>query len=97
MNGRYNGVSIQTPGEQDDADPSLDGKRSDGKAIVEIAAVRLSPKVLNFEVPSDFALNLLRLGHFISKMVQNEGGRGVPNANMTAEAARDLVGSDLRL
>jgi hypothetical protein len=96
MNGRSNGVSIQTPGEQDDADPTFDGKRWDGKAIFEIAAIQLSPKVLNFEVRSDFALNSLRLNHIISKMVQNEVVGGESNANRITEAARDLAGSDLQ-
>jgi hypothetical protein len=75
MNGRYSGVSTQILGEEDDAYQSLDVKRSDGKAIVEIAAIQLWRKVLNFGVRSDFALNLLRSGHFILTMAQNEGGR----------------------
>jgi hypothetical protein len=61
--------------DQDDADHFLDEKHSDGKAIVEIAAIQSAPKVLKFEMRSDFALNLLRLNHFILKKVQSEGGR----------------------
>jgi hypothetical protein len=38
MNGHYNGVGIQAASDQDDADPLLDGKRSNGRAIVEITA-----------------------------------------------------------
>jgi hypothetical protein len=48
-NGRYHGVHIQTANDQTYADPSLDGKHSDGQAIVEITAIQLAPKVLNFE------------------------------------------------
>jgi hypothetical protein len=79
----------------------LDGKRSDEKAIVEITAIQLAPKVLKFEVRSDFALNLLhrKKGGSVTAFRRRSSMRaagGGPNANGTAEAARDIAGSDLR-
>jgi hypothetical protein len=75
MNGREKGVYVRTASDHDDTDPSVDGKCSDEKAIVEIAPIQWPRKVLKFELRSDFTLNSLRLSAFISKTVRNEGGR----------------------
>jgi hypothetical protein len=58
MNGWYNGVYIRCASDQDYADPSLDAKRWNRPAIVEIAAIALAAKVLRFGARSDLALNL---------------------------------------
>jgi hypothetical protein len=43
--------------------------------MAEIAAIQSAPKVLKFEAQPLLALNLLRFGHFIVQLVQNESGQ----------------------